>query len=150
MVLWPAAGVAAALVELERLADAQQRAQALCRSGGGKRIATSEEVLSVFARANTHLGKGRIILPLPRRHHVDEVQWTDLHTCGSRMSTAGGRMWTSLHRTHLHEMWKFAPRGQFSTACGLRPQRASVSRGENQPSGKGGKLFEADFLQTHS
>jgi hypothetical protein len=53
MVRWHTAGVAAALVEVERIADAQQRAQALCRTGGGKRIATPEEVLSVFARTNT-------------------------------------------------------------------------------------------------
>jgi hypothetical protein len=53
-VRWHAAGVAAALVEVERIADAQQRAQALCRSGGGKRVDTPEEVLSVFPRAPTH------------------------------------------------------------------------------------------------
>jgi hypothetical protein len=55
-----------------------------------------------------------------------------------------------LHRTHLHEMWRFAPRGPFSIARGLRSQRASVSSGENQPSGNYGKLFEADILQTTS
>jgi hypothetical protein len=94
-VRWHAAGVAAALIEVERIADAQQRAQALCRSRGGKRMDTPEEVLSVFARANTRLDKGKIILPLTRRHDVDEVHWTGRHTCRSRMSTAGGRMWTS-------------------------------------------------------
>jgi hypothetical protein len=50
-----------------------------------------------------------------------------------------------LHRTHVREMWRFAPRGQFSTARGLRPQRASVSCRENQPSEDFGKLSKPTF-----
>jgi hypothetical protein len=80
MVRWHSARVAGALVEVERIADAQQRAQAIYRSGGAIIIATPEEALSVFLRANTHLGMGRIILPLPRRHDFDEVHWTGLHS----------------------------------------------------------------------
>jgi hypothetical protein len=47
-------------------------------------------------------------------------------------------------------MWKSVPEDNSPlppTARGLRPQRASFSSGENQPSGGCGKRFEADILQ---